>query len=651
MRAQAEATSAAAARLYIVLAALAGFTAATAARAQRADQNAVTAAQDAFGTSAGNQTIGLYSMMDARGFSPQQAGNLRIEGLYFDLPSTYVNQCLAPGTTMRIGIAAQSYSFPSPTGIADLKLNAPGSMAGASAVLSRGPYQEAGVLIEGQTPLSDHLAVSGCADLTKGFLADFARRSENVGLASVVRWRPTGHTEILPFWSYVAGGAHEILPTVYTDGALPPPLFDIRRLATQEFTSQGWHATTVGVILRETFDTQWSLTAGVFRAIEQDPRIFTEEYLSVLPDRSADHVLDVTPPVSATSMSGEIRLSRRFGGGVHERKLELAVRGRRVNRDFGGDGLVDYGTISLEGAPPSVQPAFATSAVSLDETRQADVGVVFEERWKGVGSLGVGFLRSNYRRTIIDPGSAPTTGTASPWLSNLRLTVEPTKTLTFYGSFVQGLEDAALAPSIATNRGEPPPATRTRQVDAGLRYAPAEKVSLVLGAFDIDKVYFNLDTANLYTALGTVRHRGLESSLNYSDGGLTVVAGGVLLRQHVERRLPEPGATGFAALGPVPLVLDLNLDYAPPRLHPWAGSIQWTRLSARVATADDRYWLPPLAMLSLGLRYESRVRRHPLTVRFDAANVTDARGLRLTQVGQVIPELGRRFALTIAIDD
>ena len=54
------------------------------ALAQRADENVVTAAQDAFGTSIGTQSVGLYSPEDARGFNPQQAGNLRIEGLYFD---------------------------------------------------------------------------------------------------------------------------------------------------------------------------------------------------------------------------------------------------------------------------------------------------------------------------------------------------------------------------------------------------------------------------------------------------------------------------------------------------------------------------------------------------------------------------------------
>ncbi len=53
----------------------------TAATAQRADENAVEAADDAFGTSVGNEKIGLYSASDVRGFSPVNAGNIRIEGL------------------------------------------------------------------------------------------------------------------------------------------------------------------------------------------------------------------------------------------------------------------------------------------------------------------------------------------------------------------------------------------------------------------------------------------------------------------------------------------------------------------------------------------------------------------------------------------
>src|SRR5580700_396256 len=123
--------------------------------AQRADENAVTAAQDAFGTSIGFQTVGLYSANEARGFSPQQAGNLRIEGLYFDQQTWVTSDCMVRETTMRVGIAAQSYSFPAPTGIADLNLRTPGDKTLVSAVLTRGPFDAAAADLEAQIPLTD----------------------------------------------------------------------------------------------------------------------------------------------------------------------------------------------------------------------------------------------------------------------------------------------------------------------------------------------------------------------------------------------------------------------------------------------------------------------------------------------------------------
>jgi len=56
----------------------------TAATGARAAENAVRSAGDAFGTSIGRETIGLYNAGNVRGFSPTAAGNVRIDGLYFD---------------------------------------------------------------------------------------------------------------------------------------------------------------------------------------------------------------------------------------------------------------------------------------------------------------------------------------------------------------------------------------------------------------------------------------------------------------------------------------------------------------------------------------------------------------------------------------
>ncbi|MDB6084691.1 MAG: tonB dependent receptor family protein, partial [Gammaproteobacteria bacterium] len=70
--------------------------------AQRAKDNAVTAASDAFGTVVGNQTVGLYSPTNARGFSPTQAENVRIEGLYFDQQASSIDPYLFSGSDMRV---------------------------------------------------------------------------------------------------------------------------------------------------------------------------------------------------------------------------------------------------------------------------------------------------------------------------------------------------------------------------------------------------------------------------------------------------------------------------------------------------------------------------------------------------------------------
>ena len=69
--------------LAVALAAI-GLASSRAALAQRAEENVTTDSEDAFGRSIGNESIGIYNEGDVRGFSPIEAGNVRLEGLYFD---------------------------------------------------------------------------------------------------------------------------------------------------------------------------------------------------------------------------------------------------------------------------------------------------------------------------------------------------------------------------------------------------------------------------------------------------------------------------------------------------------------------------------------------------------------------------------------
>src|SRR5258708_14321021 len=95
----------------------------------------------------------------------------------------------------------------------------------------------------------------------------------------------------------------------------------------------------------------------------------------------------------------------------------------------------------------------------------------------------------------------------------------------------RGCGDPPPPPASAINRGEPPPAMPTWQVDGGIKYQPGRNLDALLGVFDVHKPYFNLDVNNVYRQLGDVSNRGLEASATLSAvAGVKVVAGLVRIR-------------------------------------------------------------------------------------------------------------------------
>jgi iron complex outermembrane receptor protein len=110
---------------------------ATAGHAQdRASDNAVTQAEDAFGFSVGRESLGIYSAGSARGFSPTAAGNVRIDGLYFD-PVFGLSGTLVDSVSIKVGLSAQGYPFIAPSGVVDQALRVPADKPGARRARAR----------------------------------------------------------------------------------------------------------------------------------------------------------------------------------------------------------------------------------------------------------------------------------------------------------------------------------------------------------------------------------------------------------------------------------------------------------------------------------------------------------------------------------
>jgi iron complex outermembrane recepter protein len=637
-----------------VLLLLGAVAAARPAEAQRAGENAVTSASDAFGTVVGTQTIGLYSPTSARGFSPTQAENIRIEGLYFDQQTTSSDPYLFSGTNMRVGIAAQSYAFPSPSGIADLSLRVPGDGAGASMVLVRGPLSAWSAEIDARYPLWPRAFTVGVnVAAAQDFDYNYALTSTRRAVSLLARWRPTARTEVIPFFGYIYNDEDQETPFVFADGTHPVPQFNEQHLPTQSWTTWTWTQITAGILATVASEGPWSVRAGLFRSETRTAQNFNDLMLAVMPDGTARHVMDVAPPFAPTSYSGDLRVVRSAAYGSHQRELTLAARARHVERDFGGDSITDLGSTSVYGGVRVAEPALAFSAKSRDEVRQSGVGVNYTERWSQRGALSLGVLLTDYDRKLTAPAAPATTQHVTVALPTLSFNAAPWRNAAVYGSYTRGLEDSPIAPATAVNRGEPPPATPTWQVDGGARIVLPPHVQLLGGVFKIHKSYFSLDTADRYTQIGDISSEGVESSATFESGdGLRMVAGAVWLRPQVQRQVAELGGNGSVPIGPVPRTININVDYAPSRWRGLGASLQWTSLSARVETTDDRYRLPPLDTLNVGVRYVGRLGGRPCSARLDVGNITNAAGVTFSSAYAylVVPQLPRNYTFTLAVD-
>lgn len=637
------------------LCSLALLTAATPAFAQRASENVVTTAQDAFGTSIGNDSIGLYSSQEARGFSPKEAGNFRIEGLYYDQQGNfgYGNQ-VARSTSIRVGLSAQSYAFPAPTGIADIRLRLPGGKTQISLSSYFGPYDgnyggQADLdtpLIEGKLGAVLSIGV-GQKELDVHPIFNFW------DYAGLLHLTPNDDTEVIAFVQESAARNGEGMPLIFTGGAYLPPKIDRGVLFGPDFRqararTQG----NIGVIGRSVAIGNWRLQAAAFRSnnhLDGDYAVF---YRNTRPNGVSDLAVRANPPPTLRSYSGEVRASGFFSEGPRRHTLHLSAKGRLVSRTFGGDETVALGSAML-GVPLSIpKPAFNLGPQSLDKVRQGTLGVSHVALWPGVGEISAGVQKSFYRRAVDQPRLPQAISRLSPWLYNGTIAAYLSQDLTVYAGYTRGLEESGIAPQNASNPGEALPASLTEQVDAGVRYRLTKDIVLLAGVFDVKKPYFDRDAANLFTRVGSLRHRGVELSLSGRPvEGLTVVAGTLLLRARVSGSTVDRGLIGEVPPGRPPGVVRLNANYGPKAWRGFSVNAQVGYEDAHPANRLNTLKIASATIVDLGTRYDFRAFGTRASFRVTVNNVTDLYDWTVAGAsGQFTPIPARRFTARFAAD-
>ena len=622
------------------------------ALAQRTNDNAVTAAEDAFGKSVGDQSIGIYSPFDVRGFSPVDAGNIRIEGLYFDQQGN-LTQRLQNGSTVRVGISAQSYPFPAPTGIADFSLRKPGGKFLASGALNAGPFGSLTADLDLQIPIDgDRLGIA--AGVTPYRNVDPSQVSaDGLSTALLLRWAPRAGVEVMPFVARIRQVDEEAQPLIFTTGAFLPNRFDRTKFFGQSWNDNALTIYNYGVVARAD-PLGLDVRLGVFRSIFDSDTQAADLLFDTDPTGRVGRRLIVRESGSRfASTSGELRVSRSFDEGPRRHTVFASLRGRDQSRRYGGAAFANLGPSQIGVVDERAEPVFVGGPKTLDHVTQTTLGLAYQGRWRGIGELSIGIQKTRYRKQTTDPNPAvivPVTSD-SPWLFSATGAINLTSRLALYGGYTRGLEESPVAPSNAVNLSEAPPAIKTEQKDAGIRWTVSPGVTAVVGVFDIAKPYFNLDAGNRFRQLGMVRHRGIEMSIaGQIAPGLNLVAGNLLLDAAVSGDQVDRGLIGRRPVGTFVRHTIISLDYRVPWYDPLSFDATFEGTSDRTANSANTLIIPTRAVMAIGARYRMKVGKAPVLVRALVGNVTNTFGWNVGGSGFFVPNGARRFSLSVAAD-
>ena len=623
-------------------------TLATAAFAQRADDNVTAQAEDAFGRSVGNERLGIYNVGEVRGFSPIDAGNVRIEGLYFDRQTDPAAR-LVDGSTIRVGIAAQSYPFPSPTGIVDYDLRRVGAERVISPVLSYGPFGTMALEVDAQLPLAqERFGVALGADIYRsGFpWGGEARSSE---FAIIPRWRPTANIELVPFYTRIMFSGEEPQQLMLTaQGALPP------KYARKNYFGQKWahsegDSYTYG-FMGNAHAGEWTIRLGLFDSIFAPDAEFADLYTDLDATGVANEQVVAFRESHFESRSGELRISRSFEETQRRHTFHFSTRGRLQQRRFGGEDVVDIGPVQMGVGQQIPKPEFQFGEQTRDEVRQATLGVAYEMRWKDRGELSLGAQKTRYAKDTETPTDVLPTSRAHPFLFNGTATLHATRSLAFYASYTEGLEESPVAPENAVNRNSAAPALRTDQYDAGLRWAIRPELKLIAGIFNIEKPYFDLDNDGVFTSLGDVRHHGVELSLAGKIApNLTLVTGARIMDAKLSGGVVDQGEIGARPVASYKRYAIGSVEYVVPGTG-FSFDAVVESISPQIANTANTVRSPGRTVAHLGGRYRFTMFDKPATLRAQVGNIFDKYGWSVISGGIYTYNSPRRLIVYLAMD-
>jgi iron complex outermembrane receptor protein len=609
--------------------------------------NVLNQASDAFGERVGIEQLGLYTEASVRGFSLQSAGNYRIDGHYFDRISQLPDSAL-DGVSIHVGSNALPLKFPSPSGIVGIRLvRTPLRTRGASAELGVRRYgtrfiQADGWLTHSALPMS----LAG-----GGYISNYSRYADGTEgneyhISVVPRWQDE-HLSVVILGSWHQRNYNGDYKFITHENELPPTLGGSNLYGPwwAQYSATTYNAGTAV----DYKNNNWQLRASTFLSGENKGAAdFT--LIEIDSMSRATGTTSLTRDQRARSLSTEVFLAHEFQRKRTNNLFYGAIRLRESNSRSTAGQIFEAGSFDLRQPRYDEPPPISTDQLYRDTAiNQVTLALGWELNLEDWVQIRVGAQRAQYNKSISLYERADRTF-SRPWMSDAAIAIPFREDWIIYSTFTSGLVEQGVAPRNAVNSNEVLPVVRAKQFELGFQGRTQKGLSLAGAAFEISKPTSTFDATGRFGLMGRVQHRGVELSVKGNLlQGLSLAAGIVALEPRLAGPLVTSGQIAPYPLGVPKVAAQITTDYRLTSIQGLSWDTQIDYAGSRVANLNGQLRTPARTTISLGGRYQFKIRDMTAILRLRVQNVADVKGWTADGAGLLSRVPARSYQLTLAI--
>lgn len=229
------------------------------------------------------------------------------------------------------------------------------------------------------------------------------------------------------------------------------------------------------------------------------------------------------------------------------------------------------------------------------------------------------------------------------------LVIKPMQNVSLFANRSEALTMGDTAPSSALNYGTMLAPERSKQYEVGAKYDNG-KYGATIAAFQIEKPQTYTNSADVFVADGTERHRGVELSVfGEPYKGVRLIAGATYINA-VQLDTGSGGTDGNRPIGVPTFMFNLGGEYDVPMVNGLTLTARWTHTGPQYLNTTNTLSIPTWDTVDLGARYATVLFGKPTTFRASVLNVANKAYWASTTGGYLTQGAPRTFLMSMTTD-